>query len=103
MMPWRFSVALGRRAVSALIALSACAAAAAAGELRIVTYNIDADTASGSNGTGNVSPGLSTVLQGIGTATLGDGSAQPVDVLRWRRCRGWEQARRLLCRRWPTT
>ncbi len=51
---------------------------AAAGTLRIVNYNVDADT--GSNGF-NLS-NASTVFQGIGNAVLPDNlPAQPIDVL----------------------
>ena len=49
---------------------------AEAGDLRIATYNVRADTGSPDGG-----PGLTTVLQGIGNAILPDGNAQPVDVL----------------------
>ena len=43
--------------------------------LRIVTYNIKADTGSSTSG-----PGLTTVLQAIGSEHL-NGNAQPIDVL----------------------
>ena len=49
---------------------------AEAGDLRIATYNVRADTGSPDGG-----PGLTTVLQGIGNAILPDSNAQPVDVL----------------------
>src|SRR3954447_1616497 len=56
--------------------------AVAAQTLRVVAYNIDADTggASGQMGGPTSGPGLITVLQGIGDAHLA-GNAQPIDVL----------------------
>lgn len=50
--------------------------------LRIVTYNIDADTGGtlGQRGGAYSGPGLTTVLQGIGAENLA-GNAQPIDVL----------------------
>jgi hypothetical protein len=48
---------------------------ASAEELRIVTYNIKADTGSSDSG-----PGLTTVLQAIGSEHL-NGNAQAIDVL----------------------
>ncbi len=69
-----------RRISSALFAslmISFCGGQPAeAGDLRIATYNVRADTGSPDGG-----PGLTTVLQGIGNAILPDGNAQPVDVL----------------------
>ena len=56
---------------------------ASAAALRIVTYNIDADT-NGSGGVGTVAsePSLNAVLQAIGQDPLGpSGNAQPIDVL----------------------
>ena len=53
----------------------AVAAVGSTEELRIVTYNIDADTGSSDSG-----PGLTTVLQAIGNEKL-SGNAQPIDVL----------------------
>src|SRR3954454_15966275 len=56
--------------------------ASGAQTLRVVAYNIDADTggASGQMGGPTSGPGLITVLQGIGDAHLA-GNAQPIDVL----------------------
>jgi autotransporter-associated beta strand protein len=52
-----------------------------ANDLRIVTYNINADTEnSNSTGVGYPGAGLQTVLQAIGNASL-NGNAQPIDVL----------------------
>lgn len=50
--------------------------------LRVVTYNIDADTGGADGDIGGVysGPGLTTVLQAIGNAKLA-GNAQPIDVL----------------------
>jgi hypothetical protein len=50
--------------------------------LRVVTYNIDADTGGAPGEMGGVysGPGLTTVLQAIGNAKLA-GHAQPIDVL----------------------
>ncbi|HVU87780.1 MAG TPA: dockerin type I domain-containing protein [Pirellulales bacterium] len=50
--------------------------------LRVVTYNIDADTggAAGQRGGPTAGPGLTTVLQAIGAENLA-GNAQPIDVL----------------------
>jgi hypothetical protein len=50
--------------------------------LRVVTYNIDADTggATGQKGGPTAGPGLATVLQAIGAESLA-GHAQPIDVL----------------------
>ncbi len=55
---------------------------ASAQTLRIVTYNIDADTggAVGQKGGPDAGPSLSTVLQAIGAEGLA-GNAQPIDVL----------------------
>ncbi len=51
--------------------------------LRIVTYNINADTSSSGSGIGSVDggAGLTDVLQAIGQHHLSDGNAQPIDVL----------------------
>ena len=50
--------------------------------LRVVAYNVDADTngAHGSMGGDIAGPGLTTVLQAIGNATLA-GNSRPIDVL----------------------
>jgi hypothetical protein len=50
--------------------------------LRVVTYNIDADTggATGQAGGPTSGPGMATVLQGIGAVSLA-GNSQPIDVL----------------------
>ncbi|HEY4308584.1 MAG TPA: dockerin type I domain-containing protein [Pirellulales bacterium] len=50
--------------------------------LRVVTYNIDADTggATGQSGGPTSGPGMATVLQAIGAASLA-GNSQPIDVL----------------------
>ena len=54
---------------------------ASAGTLRIVTYNIDADTnGSGGVGTPADDQSLATVLQAIGNESLA-GNSQPIDVL----------------------
>ena len=55
---------------------------AGAQTLRVVAYNIDADTSPtiGAMGGPISGPGIETVLQAIGNATLG-GNAQPIDVL----------------------
>jgi hypothetical protein len=60
------------------IVVLAMVALASAETLRVVTYNIDADT-NGAAGA-NAGPGLSTVLQAIGNEHL-SGNAQPIDVL----------------------
>jgi hypothetical protein len=68
---------------SAILLLSvAIVASATAQSLRVVAYNIDADTggADGSMGGSQAGPGLTDVLQAIGRATLA-GNAQPIDVL----------------------
>ena len=61
------------------LAVSVCTLAAvsvaSAETLRIVTYNVDADTGSPDSG-----PGLTAVLQAIGSDHL-QGNAQPIDVL----------------------
>ena len=57
---------------------SAVASVASAETLRIVTYNIKADTGSPGSDSG---PGLTTVLQAIGSEHLNGGNAQPIDVL----------------------
>src|SRR5262245_43235342 len=52
--------------------------------LRVVSYNIDADTGGADGQMGGVyaGPGLSTVLQAIGNVHLGStNNAQPIDVL----------------------
>jgi len=53
----------------------AVSSAASTDELRIVTYNVKADTGSNDSGAG-----LTTVLQAIGNEHL-NGNAQPIDVL----------------------
>ena len=55
--------------------LLAAASVGSAETLRIVTYNVDADTGSPDSG-----PGLTTVLQAIGSDHL-QGNTQPIDVL----------------------
>ncbi len=69
----------GNLAIAAIGVWLLSAAAAAAGDLRVVCYNVNADT-NGSGGVGTFGTGMSSVLQGIGSATLGDGIAQPIDV-----------------------
>ena len=59
-------------------AVLATAHISSAQTLRIVTYNIDADT-NGAAGA-DAGPGLATVLQAIGNESL-NGHAQPIDVL----------------------
>ena len=55
-------------------------------DLRIVTYNIDADTGGGVGQMGGPDggPGLSAVLEAIGAAKL-SGNTQPIDVWRWKK------------------
>lgn len=68
---------------SALVGLSALPAEAAQ-TLRVVSYNIDADTGGADGAVGGVysGPGLTTVLNAIGNAHLGAANnAQPIDVL----------------------
>ncbi len=62
--------------------LIASAAAASAADLRIMTYNIDADTGGsvGQIGGSDAGPGLTAVLESLGAIKLGDGISQPVDV-----------------------
>ncbi len=64
-------------------ALFLIATTAAGQTLRIVTYNINADTKTSGSGIGTVDggPGLTDVLQAIGQHQLSDGVAQPIDVL----------------------
>ncbi len=68
--------------LAAVVTILACGAPAHAGVLRVVTYNIDADTGgqTGQIGGPTAGPGLTTVLQGIGSKDLA-GNAQPIDVL----------------------
>jgi hypothetical protein len=68
--------------VFAVLAAVAETVGAAQQTLRIVTYNIDADTNStqGQMGGPLSGPGIDTVLQAIGNAKLA-GNAQPIDVL----------------------
>jgi autotransporter-associated beta strand protein len=63
--------------------LVSSAAPALANDLRVVTYNIDADTGGtiGQKGGPDGGPGLTAVLEAIGAIHLGDGVAQPIDVL----------------------
>src|SRR4051794_20947111 len=67
------------RCCAVLFCVAALVGTATAQSLRVVTYNIDADTggADGSMGGVYAGPGLSTVLQGIGNAKLA-GNAQPI-------------------------
>ncbi len=55
---------------------------AAANDLRIVTYNINADTESGTGQIGDPDggTGLPAVMEALGAIHLGDGNAQPVDI-----------------------
>jgi hypothetical protein len=64
------------------VALLLAVSTASAEDLRIVNYNIDADTGGAVGAAGGVDsgPGLSTVLQAIGAEHLA-GNAQPIDVL----------------------
>ena len=64
------------RAVIASVCLVGATLAAHAQSLRIVAYNIDADT------NGNTAPntGLYTVLEAIGTQSV-NGIVQPIDIL----------------------
>jgi endonuclease/exonuclease/phosphatase family metal-dependent hydrolase len=64
------------RAGLLLAVVSLHVAAALAGSLRIVTYNIEADI----DGYTTARPGLTTVIQGIGNEVV-SGGAQPFDVL----------------------
>ena len=82
----RLSKARSSARKSATVALATClawAAVASAGTLRIATYNIDADTggATGAMGGPDAGPGLTTVLQAIGSANLNGDAPQPIDVL----------------------
>src|SRR5882724_11609436 len=73
-------------ALRAILVIAVCAFVglrfSAAQVLRVVTYNIDADTGGSFGGTGGPisGPGLTTVLQAIGNSHLA-GNAQPIDVL----------------------
>ena len=60
------------------LVLTAGAHVVSATELRIATYNINADT--GGLAGSQSGPGLTTVLQAIGSEQL-NGHAQPIDVL----------------------
>jgi hypothetical protein len=64
------------------ISVSILASATEAQILRVVSYNIDADTGGADGDLGGVfaGPGLNTVLKAIGAAHL-NGNAQPIDVL----------------------
>jgi hypothetical protein len=68
--------------VSVALLLVSSASIASATDLRIVTWNIDADTGGAVGAMGGVDggPGLITVLQAIGNEHLA-GNAQPIDVL----------------------
>jgi hypothetical protein len=67
---------------SAFAAILLLIATTAAGQtLRIVNYNVNADTTSSGLGSVDGGPGLVDVLQAIGQHHLGDGVAQPIDVL----------------------
>ncbi len=69
------------RSAILLLWVGIIAGTATAQSLRVVAYNIDADTggADGSMGGSQAGPGLTAVLQAIGNATLA-GNAQPIDV-----------------------
>ena len=69
-------------AAALLFSASLCGSPVWADTLRVVTYNIQADTggAVGSIGGPDAGPGLTTVLQAIGSESLA-GDAQPIDVL----------------------
>jgi hypothetical protein len=71
-----------RHLILGLGAIVGLAAAAEAGTLRIVTYNIQADTGgqNGQLGGPTAGPGLTTVLQAIGSEHLA-GNTQPIDLL----------------------
>ncbi len=61
--------------------LLASAAAVSAADLRIATYNIDADTGGtvGQIGGPDAGPELIPVLEAIGAIHLGDGIAKPIE------------------------
>ncbi|HZZ28864.1 MAG TPA: dockerin type I domain-containing protein [Pirellulales bacterium] len=69
-------------ALAAFLAVG-MAATGHAQTLRIVTYNLDADTggATGHMGGTDAGPGLIPVLEAIGNEHLSNGNAQPIDVL----------------------
>jgi hypothetical protein len=69
--------------VASLLLVHGISVTAKSQTLRLVTYNIDADTSSSGSGMGSVDggPGLTAVLQAIGQEHLSDGVAQPIDVL----------------------
>jgi endonuclease/exonuclease/phosphatase family metal-dependent hydrolase len=76
-MPCAFQIIRNGRFFAAIIALAVCASATAAPPaLRIVSYNIQADT----GGFTGPRPGLYTVLEGIGEQNR-NGVWQPLDVL----------------------
>lgn len=79
---WR--LALIRVAGAAVVAALLVSLGNAAQTLRVVTYNIDADTGGADGAVGGVysGPGLTTVLNAIGNARLGAANnTQPIDVL----------------------
>ena len=72
----------GRLTVMALAVAVGVVGQSIAATLRIVSYNIDDDTGGTSGTDPNTNyPNLGTVLQAIGAHHLGDGNAQPIDVL----------------------
>src|SRR5262249_7845679 len=77
----RFSI-WQRLGAGLVIAALLAAESAWGGTLRIVTYNINADTfgATGQIGSPTAGAGLTTVLQAIGDHHL-NGNSQPIDVL----------------------
>jgi hypothetical protein len=76
------SSALPCRLLLSVLALLVGPAMAWSETLRVVTYNVQADTggANGAIGGPTAGPGLTTVLQAIGNEHL-NGNAQPIDVL----------------------
>ncbi len=62
--------------------MTSTATAASAADLRIVTYNINADTKTGTGQIGDPDggAGLPAVIEALGAIHLGDGVAQPVDI-----------------------
>jgi hypothetical protein len=72
-----------RALTAVLICIAGFVSFASAQTLRIATYNVNADTSSSGSGIGSVDggTGLVDVLQAIGQHHLGDGVAQPIDVL----------------------
>ena len=77
------SYSIARALTATLLLVGGIANLADGQTLRIVNYNVDADTggSTGQMGGTDGGPGLASVLEAIGQEHLSNGNVQPIDVL----------------------